>query len=373
MTFADIDPAACRARQARLLDRMRALEIDLVIVTQIEHVQWLSGPRFASMFSPAAALSADGCVTLVIPELSPGMTADLEKLGYEVLTYEAKMLFTLRNDQREASSAVLLDRLSGQAKARTVGVEFSSFPLHLAKPLAARWIDIEPEVYRLRRHKEPDELAQLRRAIAATGEMYRHAREIVRPGVNELDVFNELQSVAVRACGEMITGTGNDYACGEMGGPPRDRRALAGELYILDLGPAYRGYFADNCRTLSVDRHPTDRQLAACAHVRAAMQIVERLAWPGARCREIFEEVRRHLQSFPGGTWHAHLGHGIGLFPHEMPHLNPNWDDTLETGDVIAVEPAVYAPDLRAGIRLENNYLITETGLELLSDFPLEL
>ncbi len=265
MTFADIDPVACRVRQARLLERMRALEIDLVIVTQIEHVQWLAGPRFAWTFSPAAALAADGRVTLVIPDLSPAITAAFESPGYDVLTYEAKMLSTLRNDQRHASSAVLLQGLADRPKAHTIGVEFSSFPPHLAKPLEVRWIDIEAELYRLRRRKEPDELAKLRRAIAATGEMYRHAREIVRPGVNELDVFNELQSVAVRACGEMITGTGNDYACAEMGGPPRDREALAGELYILDLGPAYRGYFADNCRTLSVDRRPTDRQLAACA------------------------------------------------------------------------------------------------------------
>ena len=60
MTFADIDPVACRVRQARLLERMRALEIDLVIVTQIEHVQWLAGPRFAWTFSPAGAWPPTG-------------------------------------------------------------------------------------------------------------------------------------------------------------------------------------------------------------------------------------------------------------------------------------------------------------------------
>ena len=40
---------------------------------------------------------------------------------------------------------------------------------------------------------------------------------------------------------------------------------------------------------------------------------------------------------------------------------------------MFAVEPGLYAPELRAGIRLENNYLVTETGVELLTDFPLEL
>ena len=63
----------------------------------------------------------------------------------------------------------------------------------------------------------------------------------------------------------------------------------------------------------------------------------------------------------------------VALAGHEAPHLNPNWDDTFQAGEVIAVEPGLYAPELRAGIRLENNYLVTETGVELLSDFPLEL
>ena len=68
-----------------------------------------------------------------------------------------------------------------------------------------------------------------------------------------------------------------------------------------------------------------------------------------------------------------HLGHGIGLFPHEAPHLNPNWEDTFQEGEVFACEPGLYAPRFREGIRLENNYLVTKAGVELLSDFPMEL
>ncbi len=72
----------------------------------------------------------------------------------------------------------------------------------------------------------------------------------------------------------MITGTGNDYACGERGGPPRDRKAQAGELYILDLGPAYQGYFADNCRAISVDRRPTDAQLRAWEQILPVFELI---------------------------------------------------------------------------------------------------
>ena len=364
MATLDIDVMACRDRQRRLLERMAELNLDLVIVTQIEHIQWLVGPRFDWKLQPIAALRADGHATLVAPaDSSEPAAAD------EILHYDAKWLATLRQDQRTASSDVLLQKLKNRATPATIGVEVSSFPPFLGESLSAKLVDIEPTLLYLRRRKDSDELARLKRAIAATGAMYRRAREIVAPGVNELDVFNELQSVAVRECGEMITGTGNDYASGVHGGPPRDRQAVAGELYILDLGPAYRGYFADNSRTFAVGRL-TDRQLQAHEHVRQVFSIIERELRPGKRCRDLFEEVRQHLMQFPGGEWNAHLGHGIGLFPHKAPHINPNWDDAFEAGDVIAVEPAIYVPDLRAGIRLENNYLVTENGVELLSDFP---
>ncbi len=210
-------------------------------------------------------------------------------------------------------------------------------------------------------------------AIAGTAAMHARAREIIAPGVNELDVFNELQATAVRTYGEMITGTGNDYACGERGGAPRDRQIEAGELYILDLGPAYRGYFADNTRVTSVDRRPTDAQLRAWEHILPVFDLVERTVKPGRSCKELFHEAQSLLDRAKPFVFDHHLGHGIGLYPHEAPHLNPNWDDTFQEGEVFAVEPGLYAPELRAGIRLENNYLVTKTGVELLTPFPLEL
>jgi Xaa-Pro aminopeptidase len=203
--------------------------------------------------------------------------------------------------------------------------------------------------------------------------MYARAREIIEPGINELEVFNQLQASAVEEFGEMLTGTGNDYACGEMGGPPRDRAAQAGELYILDLGPAFRGYYADNCRAFAVNKKPTDAQLETCEHIAKVFDIVVRTVKPGASCKALFETVAAHLAECRWGTFPHHLGHGIGLFPHEAPHLNPNWDDTFSESDVFTVEPGIYGPELRAGIRLENDYLVTRTGVELLSDIPLGL
>jgi Xaa-Pro dipeptidase len=363
-----IDVAACRSRQQRLLAAMQRSKIDLAIITQNQHVQYLVGPRYEWTFSPAVAIAADGHTMLVAPTVpAQAVAAD------EVLTYEAKSFSTLRNDQRHNSSQVLLDALGKRKSAARLGVEFSSFPPHMAAKLSAEWVDLEPDLYELRRRKDRDEIARLRKAIAGTEAMHRRAREIIEPGINELDVFNQLQDAAVREYGEMLTGTGNDYASGAHGGPPRDRKIEAGELYILDLGPAFRGYFADNTRVTAVGHRPTDAQYKAWQHILPVFEMIERKVKPGQSCRELFEEAFDWLNRAEPWKFAHHLGHGIGLFPHEAPHLNPNWNDTFQAGEVFAVEPGLYGDGLRAGIRLENNYLVTESGVELLTPFPMEL
>ncbi|MCA9178595.1 MAG: aminopeptidase P family protein [Planctomycetales bacterium] len=356
-----VDHDCCGRRQQRLRDVMEQHGWDVVVVNQPAHVQWLTGVRYPWIFQVGAALTPDS-LTLVAP------SRPLDAAATEIVTYEAKWHSTLRNDLRQACDERLLQTI-GPLPAR-VAVEGSSAGLHLS--LAAP-LDAEPELLRLRRFKEPDELRWMKRAIEATRRMYQTARELIAPGVSELEVFNALQSAAVLELGEMLTGTGNDYQCASRGGPPRsDRQAAAGELYILDLGPAFRGYFADNARTIAVT-DPTPEQLDARRLVVEVFSIVEATVRPGASARQLFETVQKHLDQAPLGVFNHHLGHGVGLFPHEAPHLNPNWDDTFEEGDVFTAEPGLYAPELSAGMRIENQYRVTADGVECLTPFPTDL
>jgi Xaa-Pro aminopeptidase len=203
--------------------------------------------------------------------------------------------------------------------------------------------------------------------------MYQRARQIVRPGINELDVYAELHAVAVRTLGEPPTYFGQDFQSGARGGPPRDREIEAGELMIFDLGVGFRGYYSDNARTIAVGGEPADAQRRAWEAVKQVFAMIEATARPGLSCRELFDAARKQLDAFRPWLFNHHLGHGVGLAPHEGPHLNPRWDDTLAEGDFIAVEPGLYHEDLRAGVRLEQNYLVTERGVALLTDWPLGL
>jgi Xaa-Pro aminopeptidase len=63
----------------------------------------------------------------------------------------------------------------------------------------------------------------------------------------------------------------------------------------------------------------------------------------------------------------------VGLAPQEGPHLNPLWDDMFAVGDYFTAEPGVYHEELRFGVRLEENYVVTADGVEKLTDYPLNL
>jgi len=364
-----LEPQYCRQRQQRLLAVMERLRLDRVILGQPEHVQYFTGFRPGGLLLAAVAIDADGRTTLAAPNSEPeGAAAD------EIVTFEAQWHSTLRQEQRQASIDALMNALGDTTRVKQMGVEFSNGARYLdASCREAELVDIEPNLWALRRAKDPDELAMIRRAVACTEAMYARAREVIEPGVTELALYQQLHSAAVDVAGEPLTGFGNDFQCNSPGGPPRNRPAQSGELFVLDLGPGYRGYYADNCRTMLVDGSPSDDQQRAWEAIVGVLNMVQRTVKPGVSARGLFKEAQRQLDEYRPGAFFHHLGHGFGLYPHEGPHLNPHWDDTFAVGDVFTAEPGLYGPELRAGIRLEENYLVTETGVERLTSYPLEL
>jgi Xaa-Pro dipeptidase len=362
-----VDVVACRGRQQRLLNEMESSGLELVLLTRRESVQWLTGVYVEPFFAPVAALDTSGKVTLILPsrKVDSNIAAD------EVVGYEEKWHSTMRDEQRAVSNERLLETLA--ARPNRVGGEWSNLGPRLLAEFGGNVTNIEPNIFRLRRRKDADELRMLQRANDANRVMYALAREIIEPGLNELDLFNQLQAAAVRELGEPLTYFGQDFRCNARGGGPRDREAQSGELYILDLGVGFRGYYSDNARVIAVNGSPTDQQQQAWEALQEVFSLVVSTVRPGVSCRQLFEEVQKLLDRSQPWEFNHHLGHGVGLAPHEGPHLNPFWDDTFEVGDFFTAEPGLYHDDLRQGIRLEENYVVTADGVECLTDFPLGL
>lgn len=352
----------CQTRQQRLREVMQNTKCDRAILTSRENVHWLTGFWVHPLMNTAAILELDGNCTLIAPNEEPSHHA-----ATKVIIFEASSLCTLKQNQIELIANQI------ESPATITATEYSDCPVQIREIMGQSPIDLGPAILSLRRTKDRDEVDMLRHAIGCTHAMYTTARQIIEPGITELEVFNRLHMAGVAAAGEPLTACGNDYRSNAAGGPPRPRAAQSGELMILDLGPAYRGYNADNCRTFAVNKSPTDEQQAAFEVIKSTLEMVETTVKPGVSCKDLYYQAKQILDEFRKDAFFHHLGHGIGLYPHEAPHLNPNWDETFQEGDVFAAEPGLYTPELNAGIRIEENYLVTATGVEKLTSTPIEL
>ena len=368
-----LEPEFCRKRQHALLSILQDQKLDALVLGASEHVYYASGHRAGWLHSAAFVLFAEGRNLLIAANTeNPSAVADQQIL------FEANWYGTQRQEQ-PGIVAEAVNQLLKQRTVKRVGIDASAVTsqlcLHLNESTDTTVASISQNLWKLRRHKWPDELKLMRTAIDCTKAMYDRARELIEPGLGELELYTQLHTSAVLSAGEPMTALlGNDYACGSGGGPPRAHHvAQAGQLWILDLGPSYRGYFADTSRVFAVGRKPTDEQYKAWQSIVDVFPIVEALIKPRVSCRAVFAAVDEHFKAHFGHAQSHHLGHGVGLQPHEFPHLNPKWDDTFVEGDVFTVEPGVYHESLQAGIRIENQYRVTAIGVENLVDYPMEL
>ena len=360
MLSPSLNPDSCRIRQKRLIAILRERNLQAALLTDPRHVHYFTGYWAYRVFSTALLLTADGEAILCLAEDKENLAAD------RILKYEAQRLATLRDDRLQLTLKVLLPDIQ---KCFSIGVD-RAVKLYSEK---IDWHDLIPDLYQLRRKKDIDETALIRHAIFACEAGYAAARKVLSPGVSELEIYGKVLSASTIAAGEPIGEMGNDFQSGTPGGQPRARPVQSGELMPLDVTVIYRGYCCDLTRTFAVNGGPSNTQLNAFALIKEVLDEFEQTARAGVSCKKLYTSIFEKIDGVNGWKFPHHLGHGIGLDPHEAPRLNPHWDDTLQVGDVIAVEPGLYGNDLNGGIRIEQNYLVTQNGLECLSSFPVEL
>lgn len=240
-------------------------------------------------------------------------------------------------------------------------------------PLGATIIDT---VARLRRRKDPDELDLMRRCMTATDAGHAWARANIRGGITELDVYRGVNSACIQTAGQAVIVYG-DFAVSpgpeRRGGPPTDRILKDGDLFILDYSVVMGGYRSDFTNTLCVGKAPSADQRRLYDLCRQAMAGGERELRAGASCPAVYDAVNRPFETANVAQYFPHhAGHGLGLSHPEAPYLVRHATETLEAGDVVTLEPGLYIPGV-GGLRIENNYHITDTGFEQLSRHAISL
>ncbi len=237
----------------------------------------------------------------------------------------------------------------------------------------ARFIPSSRIIGPLRRTKDALELQILRVAQALAVEAVRRLVEQPFSGRSERQVAAELsrnlEAMGFESVMGVLLASGPNGAVGHLA--PTDRTIQVGEPVIIDLGAAYKGYYADITRTVHVGP-PTEEFLHIFEIVRRANQAALDAIRPGATCESIDRAARQVIEQAGYGEFFTHrLGHGIGIEVHEEPYMVQGNSLPLEPGMTFSDEPGIYVPG-RFGCRLENIVAVTETGGVKLTEYTHE-
>ena len=218
----------------------------------------------------------------------------------------------------------------------------------------------------MRARKSAAEVACIEHAGRITGLGFHVAMATLRPGMNEFDLQRNVEE-AYREGGardlafRTIAGGGFNSTVLHYHG--NDQPLEAGELVCLDSGAKWCGYSADVTRTLPVSGRFTARQREIYELVLKAQEAAIRACRPGRRLHEVDEAGRTLIRkagfadAFPHG-----MGHHLGLETHDA---SP--DEPLAEGAVVTIEPGIYLPGERIGIRIEDDVMITRRGPRVLT------
>lgn len=150
---------------------------------------------------------------------------------------------------------------------------------------------------------------------------------------------------------------------------PGTEKTAAGQPLLIDWGATYRGYGGDMTRTFCFGKWPKKvREIYEI--VLEAQQLAAAALAPGKSTHAIDAIARDHIARHGYAEHFDHgLGHGLGMSK-EPPYLNPkNAPMELKVGHVCTIEPGIYLPGI-GGVRIEDLYVITETGARNFCSLP---
>jgi Xaa-Pro aminopeptidase len=291
-------------------------------------------------------------------------------------------------------------------------------------------LDVQPineMVMMLRGTKSPTEQAMIRKAVDITVLALQEAMRALEPGMNEYELqalieYTFRRNGADRPSFATIVGSGPNSTTLHYNAD--DRPIQAGETVVMDIGASYKGYAADVTRTIPSNGVYSPEQRDIYQVVRDAQAAAERAATLGAPASAMNDAAvevlstglaRLGLIESPTATYDCRfgdavrkcpqyrlyymhgLGHGIGLEVHDPDQYY--FSRTIQPGSAFTIEPGIYVranvlevlPDtpanralaerLRAavqkyrniGVRIEDDYLVTEKGVEWISRAPREM
>jgi Xaa-Pro aminopeptidase len=341
---------------------LRKNDIEALLVTEVNHVRYLSG------FS-----GSNGIVVLAPPK------------AYFLTDFRYAM-----QSQKEVKSCQIiiasrqliteLPRLPIFTRHIVVGVEGDFVSLTMLEKLKELLPDVvfKPTsllIESLSAVKDDSEIAKIRKAVRIADRAFAETLNELKPGIKEKDVALELE-YKMRSLGAENASFETIVASGQRSAMPHGRASEKklgkGEFVTIDFGCLYQGYASDVTRTVVMGK-ATARQKNIYDIVLTAQKAACKAVKAGMACSRLDGVAREIINRAGYGDNFGHgLGHGIGLLVHDKPVLSPQSNEILSAGMVVTIEPGIYISNW-GGVRIEDDVLVTDDGGQILSKTPKEL
>jgi Xaa-Pro aminopeptidase len=386
-----IDVVALRRyRLRRVRDEMAQRSIDACILLDPVSIRYACGARNMQVFhlrnparslvvpveGPVVLFEFTGCMHLAegletVDEIRPSVTASYVAAGDGIADAERAWAHQVGGEIR---------RHCGPAP--TVGVERVNAGAAAALAESGlRLVDAQAPLERARSVKSLDEIACIRRSLAATAVGMEALRDGLVPGRTENEVWSLFHQAVVALGGEYVetrllsSGPRTNPWFQEAG----ERVIEAGDLVAVDTDVVgCYGYYSDFSRTFHVSGvSPTPKQRELYRIAREQVEHNMGLLRPGLSFRDYARAAWRIPDRFAANRYYL-SAHGCGMtgeYPylyHEADFDAFGYDGALAKNMTICVESYIGEPAGGQGVKLEQQVLLTADGPELLSTFPFE-
>ena len=237
--------------------------------------------------------------------------------------------------------------------------------------------DATPLLVEARALKTEQELERMRLANEIAAAAMEHCRLVIEPGMSEAQIAAEwlgfVHGEGTGWEGKVSLALGFSLVWSGAGiksfTATTSRPVVEGEPTLFEIWVCADGYWCDHTKNLVVgELTPGYRELER--ELLAVYEDAVSYARPGASLAELDRRIRAGIEAmgFPGQPSHP-VCHGVGARAHEPPYAHQAAGGEVRAGMVLAIEPGCYLAG-GGGLRVEDNFLITERGAEKLSPFP---
>lgn len=224
----------------------------------------------------------------------------------------------------------------------------------------------------LRYTKDTQEIDSIRRAAHIADKALAQLLPLLKEGVTEREMALELE-YKMSKLGSECPAFDTILLFGERSalphGVPGERALKQGDLILCDFGATINGYRSDMTRTYVLGE-PSDKQKDIYQTVLNAQTAAISAIKEGVTGEFLNAQSQAILNKSPYAQYQGEgLGHGVGLDLHEFPFIGQVCPHTIEKGCVFTIEPGIYIPGW-GGIRIEDDVVLTDNGLEVLNTSP---